>query len=184
MTEKANGYEAFQEGPAAGDLHRLAELAKLMFEAETAVESAEVELKKRKGVLRGIAERDIPELMEQCGVTEYATTTGLKLTIKRLLRASISKANLTAAVTWLDKHGHGGIVKRKVLVEFTRDQEAEAKKAATALLKKGFENVQQTYAVNAQTLGAWVRERRANGEAIPEKLLGVSEHTIAKVSTK
>lgn len=184
MTDKATGYEAFQDGPAPGDLHKLAELAKEMFDAETEVEKAEAELKKRKGKLRGIAEHDIPTLMQQCGVTEYATTTGLKLKIKKLVRASITKANLTKAVAWLDKHGHGGLVKRRVLLDFTRDQEAEAKKLEAALRKKGFENVVTQHTVHAGTLAAWVRERRANGEAIPEKLLGVSEHTVAKVSTK
>lgn len=184
MTDEATGYEAFQDGPAPGDLHKLAELAKQMFEAEQSVEKCEAELKKRKGVLRGIAEHDIPTLMEACGVTEYATTTGLKLKIKKLVRASISKANLAKAVAWLDKHGHGGLVKRKVFLDFTREQEAEAKKLEASLRKRGFENVSTTHTVHAGTLAAWVRERRLNGEAIPEKLLGVSEHTVAKVSTK
>lgn len=180
----APDYSAFQDGPAPEDLHKLAELAKSMFEAETEVTKAEAELKKKKAKLRGIAENDIPTLMAQCGVSEFATTTGLKLSVKKLVRAAVTKANLTKAVAWLDKHGHGGIVKRKVFLDFTLHQEKEAKKLAADLEKRGFENVSTTYTVNAQTLGAWVRERRANGEAVPEKLLGVNEHTVAKVSVK
>ncbi len=185
MSEAAAAdYSAFQDGPAPEDLHKLAELAKSMFDAEAAVTKAEAELKKKKATLRGIAEKDIPDLMVKCGVTEFATTTGLKLKIKKLVRAAVTKANLTKAVAWLDKHGHGGIVKRKVFLDFTREQEAEAKKLAEDLSEQGFENVATTYTVNAQTLGAWVRERRSNGEAVPEKLLGVSEHTVAKVTVK
>lgn len=184
MAKEATGYEEFQDGPAPADLHQLAELAKQMFEAEAEVEKADKALKEKKATLRGIAERDIPDLMEKCGVTEFGTTTGLKLKIKRLLRASISKANLMKAVAWLDKHGHGGLVKRRVFLDFTRDQEDDAKELTTDLRKRGFENVETTHTVHAGTLSAWVKERRANGEAVPEKLLGVNEHSVAKLTTK
>ncbi len=181
--ESPYDYGEVAEGPAPADLHKLAELAKSMFDAEQAVAKAEEELKKRKDKLRGIAEREIPALMDQCGVTEFATKTGLKLKIKRLLRASISKANLTKAVAWLDKHGHGGLVKRNVSIDFTRQQEDDAKELADELREKGFENVATKHTVHAGTLAAWVRERRSNGEAVPEKLLGVSEHSVAKIET-
>ncbi len=184
VTSEATGYEEFQDGPAPADLHKLAELAKSMFEAEDEVAKADKALKEKKAALRAIAERDIPELMEKCGVTEFATTTGLKLKIKRLLRASIAKANLTKAVAWLDKHGHGGLVKRRVFLDFTRDQEDDAKALRADLAKRGFENVETTHTVHSGTLSAWVKERRANGEAVPEKLLGVSEHSVAKLTTK
>lgn len=182
--ESPYDYGDVADGPSPDDLHKLAELAKQMFDAERAVEKAEAELKKKKDALRGIAERDIPALMDQVGVEEFKTKTGLKLSIKRLLRASISKANLTKAVAWLDKHGHGGLVKRNVTIDFRRDQEDDAKELADELGGRGFENVATKHTVHAGTLAAWVRERRKNGEAVPEKLLGVSEHSVAKIETK
>lgn len=181
--ESPYDYGEVEELASPGDLKKLSELAKAMFDAEEAVRKADEKLKEEKAKLRGIAERDIPALMDQCGVSEFATTTGLKLKIKRLIRASISKANLLKAVAWLDKHGHGGLVKRNVSIDFTRQQEEEAKGLADELREKGFENVATKHAVHAGTLSAWVKERRSNGEAVPEKLLGVSEHTVAKIET-
>lgn len=182
--KEAYDYGEFQEAAAPDDLHQLAELAKQMFEAEQEVDRCTKKLEKATKALRTVAERDIPELMDKCGMAEFTTNTGLHLIVKQLVRASISKANRLKAVEWLDENGHGGLVKRKVWVDFTRDQQDAAKQLLEELREKGFENVAEDANVHPQTLGAWVRERLAEGEAFPEKLFGVNKHKVAKISTK
>ena len=44
--------------------------------------------------LRDIAERQVPELMDQIGIGEFKTTTGLKIKIDETIRASIRRERL------------------------------------------------------------------------------------------
>jgi hypothetical protein len=179
----SNGYEAFKEGPSSDDLKQLAALATRMWEEEQAVAKAEAELETKKKALKATTERDIPELMMKVGVREFVTTTGLRLLIQDLVSCSISEENNVPAVKWLDEHGHGGLVKRVIYVEFPREQEKDAK-ALLARLKGKFANVAQKATVHPSTLKSWVKEQLTNGKEIPMALFGATQFQKAKIEVK
>lgn len=175
-------YSEFTETPDADDLGRLAELAKDQFAAEQEVAEADAALKAAKAKLRDIAERDIPELMATIGVSEFSTTSGLKIKIRRVIRASIPVAKRPTAYRWLDDHGEGGMIKRSVLVGFNRDQQDEARSLLDDLRKK-FENVREDQKVEPSTLRAWIREQLDAGKTIPMELFGAQEVRVADIKT-
>lgn len=176
-------YSAFASAPPPEALARLSELAASLFSAEVEVDRAEAELEKRKKAVEDLARRTIPEAMGAVGMKEFVTKSGLKIRVRDLVRASISKANLTAAVAWLDANGHGGIVKRKVYVDFPREQEESAKALLALIRAQGFENVAADYSVHSGSLSSWAKERLAEGDAIPLALLGVSQYAEAEIKT-
>lgn len=167
--------------PSGEDLATLARLAQEMFEAEAAVEDAESRLANAKERLRAVAERSIPELMAKVGMKEFRTTSGLRLRVEEVVSATIAPERRDEAVRWLDEHGEGGLVKRKVLVEFGREGEAEAETLVAELAGKGLAAARD-YSIHPMTLKAFVRERLRNGEEIPEAIT-VAQIQRAKIST-
>lgn len=176
------GYEDFQETPGEADLKQLAELAKAQFAAEQEVKRTDEALKKAKRKLLEIAERQIPELMARIDVESFTTGAGLKIKIRRVIRASIPVAQRPKAYAWLDAHGHSGMIKRTVMVGFNRDQEERAN-ALLEKLRPVFENVSQGQKVESSTLRAFIREQIDAGANIPLDLFGAQEVRIAKIET-
>lgn len=184
-TKKAQpgNYSAFKAEPPPDVLQQLADLARRMFDAEREVAEAEAKATAKKAALKEIAEKDIPELMAKVGLDEYRTTTGLRIKIRADVRGNITAENRPAAIAWLDSHGHGGLVKRKVFIDFAREDEKRAK-ALVERLRKQFENVGEDYAVHPQTLLGWAREQLREGEDFPLTLFGLEQYRKAVIDTK
>lgn len=176
-------YSRFKTGPSEDDLGLLADLARRMFLAEAEVQKAEEDLRAKKARLAEISEKDIPEVMSRCGMQEYVTTTGLRIKIRSDVSGKITEANRSAAIQWLDEHGFGGLVKRKVFVEFPQEKESAARTLAANLRKK-FENVGEDYSVHPQSLYAWAREQLREGRECPLGLFGLRQYEKAIIDTK
>ncbi len=169
--------------PSADGLKRLSELAIELNKAELEVAKIEEQLKKAKAAVTELAEKDIPELMDSLGVAEFKTTAGFKIKITETIRASIPDANKPAAMAWLDAHGHGGLIKRSIVVAFDREQQ-EAAQELQAELETKFENVKSDLKVEPSTLRAFIGEQLEKGEPIPLQLFGAWQQRIAKIATK
>lgn len=161
-----------QTGEDASGLAELQKLADLQARRETEVAEAELVLTKAKESLRDVAERLLPEAMDRVGMTEFSTSTGLRVKIKEDVRASIPKARESEAFQWLRDHNHGSLIKRKVTVEFGRGEDERAGSLEKLLAESGFEFDDKT-SVNFQTLGAFVRESLAEGVELPMDVFGV-----------
>jgi len=157
---------ALTDGPSADHLKQVAELAALQLKCERAVTDCEYELKRAQDNLRQVAERDLPNLMADCGLSEFRLTNGAKITVKRKVVASILQENRGNAFTWLYDHGYGPIVKRNVEVQFGRGESRRAA-ALLAYLKEEFNEfkISDKEAVHGGTLNAWARELTERNEA-------------------
>lgn len=162
-------------------LGQLSELAVDLRKAQSAVVNLELELKIAKADVRELEETQIPELMDEVGMTEFATSGGLKIVVEKKVFASIPKYRMSEAIAWLDKNNEGGMVKRNVVVAFNRDQEDEATELADVLGKDYPAGVDQTYSVHASTLRAWARKRIEAGKPTPEELFGIHTKQVAKI---
>lgn len=159
-------------------LAQLAELADKQMKAEAAVEQAEVELRIKQKALRDINERLIPELMDEIGIEEFTTTSGLKITVKEAIRASITKERRAEAMKWLREHGYSKLIKHTFTLAPQSPDQAEAmrEKLEAFGLEYG-----DSPTVHPSTLGAWVRKRLEEGEDIPLELFGVYRQRVSKV---
>lgn len=169
--------------PSPEDLASLSSLAQEMFDAEAAVASAEETLSRAKERLRHVSETSIPMLMTKVGMKDFRTTSGFRIRIDEMVSASIAPERKTEAYAWLDANGHSGLLRRRVSVEFTREQGEEARRLLDVARGAGFENVGEELSVHPSTLKAWAREQLASGGALPFDLFGVSQFQRAKITT-
>lgn len=125
---------------------------------------------------------DLPTALHEMGAKAFTLNDGSVVEVTTVVRAGITEANKAKAHKWLEKHGHGSIIKRRIQILFGRAEEAWAEKFMKDCAKRKKKLAMATKEwVEPQTLGAFVREQRKqaeeNGfnpdEAIPGKLFGV-----------
>lgn len=160
-----------------------ARLNQLVDEQEAAAEAvvaAELELKRVNERYRAVAERDLPELMAELGLTEFRTERGLRISIKETVRASIPDGRREDAMRWLDDNGHGALVKRMVSVSFNREQAEEARKLMEQISGE-FPTAREERKVESATLRAFIRQELEAGHDIPLELFGAFVQKTAEV---
>lgn len=183
-TETGEDYSAYvdkTEGPAV-DLSQLQDLAEQQLAAEAKVASIEAELNTAREKLKDIAEKRLPEMMDQVGLEDFRTRSGIQIKIAENIRASIPKARADEAFSWLIKNNHEALIKREVAVQFGKGESEHAKVLAGNLVKLGF-SPEMSATVHSQTLSAWVRKKLEEGAEIPLDLFGVFRQRVSKVAT-
>lgn len=174
------GQSVVPENEIAARLHALVQDFRA---AEQQVSLLEAELKQAEAAVRTLRETLIPELMQQLGTDIYRLPQdGTVIEITDDVKAAITVDNREAAYEWLESNGHGGLIKRTIVVAFNRDQEEAAKKLREQL-EKQYAGVKQDVSVHGQTLTAWARRRRQAGEEIPE-CIDVHALHVAKIKAK
>lgn len=184
MTEPVpiHDYSQFQDTPDDSKLAELTKLANRQAESEAEVARLKSLLTTANEQLRAVAEQELPALMDQLGFSDFKTTTGLKITIRETIRASIPKARADEAFNWLDEHGHAAIVKRQFVASFGRDEEKWARKFAADLRRRKREvSVEDLKKVESSTLRAFVKAQLEDGADIPLELFGVFRQRISKI---
>lgn len=181
----AAGYAEFAEsaGSAEETAQTVLAVQRLVGElrrADQQVEECEQALKDAQKWRRDLAERQMPELFEQLGVTELKMSDGLKVLVKEKIRASIPQKHREEAMAWLEEHGHAALIKRTLVAAFNRDQQESAAQAMEVLTKM-FRNVKQDRKVEPSTLRSWVKQQLEAGEELPLDLFGVFRQNEAQV---
>lgn len=173
-------YTDYIEPTDEGQLSQLQALADQQWEAEKLVEQKQRELNTAQEQLRDLAERQIPEAMDACGMETLTTRSGLHLSVKETIRASIPKAKADAALSWLRDNGHASLIKRTVSAQFGKGEDEWAQGIHQELEQQGCA-VKDDEKVHPQTLAAFVREKLENGEDVPQETLGVHRQRVAKL---
>lgn len=172
-----------EQAPANEGLAQLSQLATDLYLAEVrAAETAEVAKTASENVRR-IAEGLIPDLMDELGIEEFKTTSGIKLSIKPSYRASILKARREEAFAWLDENGEGDMIKHTIAAGFARDKTDEANELRERLESEGL-NVKDEQKVESSTLKAWVKRMLEEGNTFPMDLFGAGVVDIAKITAR
>lgn len=172
--------------PEPGDnaLTQLTALAQEQADAEAEVARLQDELAKAQQRLRDVSEFKLPELMEELGMEEFKTRTGLKISVVEKLRGNLSKAKKPKAVEWLDEHGGAALVKRLFTIKFDKGEEAWAKKFAADLKRrKKPVRCEISEDVSTNTFVAHCRRMLEEGEEVPLEELGIYRQRVAKVSS-
>ena len=160
------------------DIHHLAEK---LAAAQQFRDDAEQTYNAAKEAVRELAEEVIPEALESLGLDELKTASGLKVSIKESIHARLSHSTKAEAINWLDENGHAGIVKRKVQVDFDREESEEAM-ALLADLQGKFPAVFVDETVHPSTLRSFVKGLVEDGEDFPRELFGTFIRKEAKIS--
>jgi hypothetical protein len=125
----------------------------------------------------------IPELVDDLGLAgKIETKNGLKITIKKVVKASIKDANRDEAVKWFDENGLGLMVKDEFSMKLGRgvdaQVQADAIRSALDRLEVSYKNKKN---VHPSSLVSFIKERDAAGDPVPDALLGVYRYDEAKI---
>lgn len=167
-----------------------ADLDRLTLAAERATlarQVAEAALQKAKDAEKKLLEREIPELMALMRQEKCTTSSGVEVTVKRDIKASLPGMERIAhrmnAFAWLIEHGHGGVIKNVVTVDLDRGEDTRADELVMELRAKGFDP-QAKKDVHAGTLGKLVRELMAEGKIIPKENFNIFDMRVASLKRK
>jgi len=156
------------------DLATLSALVNEQVELEREIEDQEAELKARKEELKVLSTIKIPAKMDELGMTMLKTTDGHKVEIRPFYSCKIISPS---AFSWLDEHGHGGIIKTKIVREYLRTD-----RDAAVEYQKAHPEFKLDESIHHQTMGAFVKEMYSKNEFLPEDLFAVYQGSITKIS--
>ena len=161
-------YSMFEDKTQDEAIRKLQNLAREQEEAEAAVGAAERALKIAKERLANVAEKSLPELMNDLKLETFQLQDGTVIGIKEYVRANIPKAQRDDAFAWLRATGNGKMIKRELGVQLAAGQDEIADTVAKAIDKLGLElDITDKQEVHNQTLVAFVKRRLEAGEEIP-----------------
>ena len=103
-----------------GELSKVSVLANKQLLLANEVAELEANLKAKKEELRLTSEQELPDAMQEVGLTEIILSTGEKISVKEFYNAHISKENQAVAYKWLVDNGHESLIKNDVLLKFDR----------------------------------------------------------------
>lgn len=158
--------------PDDDKVRRIAELAAQQASLEKDIESTEQLLADLKKELDEIRDKQLSDLLLECGVSELRLTGGQKVRVDKLVFASIKGEARPAAIAWLEEHAFGALVKYKVEVDVGKGETEKKKELLSRLVDLGLE-AKDRADVHPQTLKAFVAEQLAAGADLPQELFGV-----------
>jgi hypothetical protein len=175
----------FDLGETASDepsMERLVSMAKEVIETERLVEDLEdnlADLKKRLNKMKTV---DLPDMMAECGLSEFKTDTGFRITVDDFVSGSLPKdeQRRDQAIRWLESNGAESLIKTEVNLQFGKSEHNQALALVADLADKGY-NVGSKMGIHPQTLIAHIKERLKSGDEVPLELLGLYAGRIAKI---
>lgn len=163
------------------ELSMVSALAARQVELEERIAKGEALLDQLKQELRQVAEKDLPNALQEVGLSAIQLTNGKKVTIKTEIYASIPKDSSAPAFAWLRDHGHGALIKNIISTEFGKGEDEKAVQAAMLLAEAGF-TPSQKESVHPMTLKAFLKEQMEKGTSVPLELFGAFILNRAKVA--
>jgi hypothetical protein len=167
-----------------------ADLDRLTLQAERATAArkrAEDELTRAKQIEDKLLTREIPELLFRMRLEKCTTASGIDVSVKRDIKASLPGLDRVdarlGAFRWLTDNGHAGVIKNTVRIDLDRGEDARADELVASLRLQGFEP-QANKDVHAATLGALVRELMGDGKIVPKEFFNLFDQMIVKLVRK
>ena len=163
-------------------MQRLVSMAKEVIETEQLVEDLEDNLSDLKKRLNKMKTLEMPDLMAECGMSEFTTDNGWKITIDDFVSGSLPKDEMRReeAVHWLESNGAESLIKTELNLHFGKSEHNRALSLFADLSEKGYA-ISSKMGVHPQTLIAHIKERLKQGDEVPLDLLGLYAGRIAKI---
>lgn len=144
------------------------------------VARAEDQLKALKEHQTDLKQRRIPDLMDELNMASFTTKSGLKVGVKKKVRANITDATRAEAIKWFEEQNLERMVKHEFKLNLDKGEEAKALELSTAIESLGLAYTNKRN-VHPSSLSAFVKQRDAAGEAVPDDLFNVYRYSEAKI---
>lgn len=128
-----------------------------------------------KEQIRRLVEQDLPEAMDEVGMTTFTLDDGTKITVKAFYSASIPEERKEEAFGWLKEHDFDGMIKADVKVSFGKGEFELAQSFLQFIRGFNEKAIDPEYKENVhwQTLRAFVKEQIEGGNELPLDMFGV-----------
>ena len=156
------------------ELESLSSLVEKQLELEGRIEKGEALLKQLKSELEEVSTHQIPDKLDQLGISQIKTKEGRTVTVKPFYSCKVLDP---AAYAWLDQHGHGGIIKTKLVREYLRTERDEAVE-----YQRQHPEFRLDETIHHQTLSAFTKEIYSNNGSLPEEYFKVYQGSKTKIS--
>lgn len=187
MSEDLDFESVVEENKPTGGtgVERLTELINEADMLDGAMEEASAHLQQLISRYNYIKMEQIPQMMAELQVDEWKNSDGTKVKMENFVAGSLPKEEKERkeAIDYLSEPEVGGaaLLKTTIEVEFSKSQHNAALALADDIRKQGYE-VNLTSSIYAQTLLAFVREKRAKGQYLDLKKIGVYAGRVAKIT--
>lgn len=189
--ELARDARAMQPAPRGDRMRVLQEAGTDMLRLEELISQTEGRLKALKAQHLALTQRTIPDLMDEAGTDKVGLPgVGSDLTVVPFYKAVLPEENAAEAAEWLDREGHGSLLRTYVTVEFSPGEREHAENVIT-LIKSYFRgrNIEQhdptvKNTVHWKTLTAFVKEQIEENRVVPLELLGATVGRVAKIKQR
>lgn len=174
------------KGASQQDLEILKNKAREVFAVRQRVEELNKKLYDEKQRLNDLVHKEMPELMDSKNVGLLGLPDlGVVLECVPYYKANISSdwpdEKRERAFNWLEKNGHGDIIRITVSVSFGRTENKKAHALVKWLRKKGFDP-ETEYGVPWNTLTAWLQEQiEVKKKTPPLEMLGATVGRVVKI---
>lgn len=163
-------------------LNRITAMANMLMYAVENVANLEKELVAAKAAHSRIEREDLPELMREFGISKIRLESGVSVEVIDDLSCSISEANKSAAYDWLRSFNFDGIIKTQLSLAFDRGENQTALQIADQMAKTFHMRPSIDEKIHPQTLKAFLKERMADGDSLPNELFGIFNFSKAKIT--
>ena len=154
-----------------------------LLELQTQMKKCEEHIKTLREEERLLSENEIPNLMQQAGISSLKLMDGSSVSFKPEYYAKIPVSKTNEAFDWLSFNGFGDLIKNQVSLTFGKSEDNVANSLVEDLKSKGH-NVSQKKKVEPMTLKAFVREQIQSGQKLPMDLFGVYVSNKTTIKTK
>ena len=166
-----DGIEEAEENTPQYLQTRIANYVKEVRQIESSIGELEGQISQLKAQKGELEMKKIPDALLEAGLSEITTLDGLKVTTQ-LYVGAIPAEKKAEAFAWLDREGHGSIIKRQVSVQFDKGSTEAAKRAEEAIVQLGL-NPKTTLDVHYQTFKSFAKEQVNKGKTLPFEAWGV-----------
>ena len=152
-------------------LSTLSQLAGEQKVHEDLIIDLEKQLKDEKAKLQKLKTETIPDFMDEVGISDFTTASGVRVVVEPFYQASIPKDRKDSAFRWLSEHGYEDLIKCNVTVSFGKSEYEDAVELCKKLEELGFPTA-PVLSVHPMTLKGWVRMMAEENNEFPLDLFG------------
>jgi len=178
-------FEIEQDSASDTSIQKMVAMANEVIATEKLVEELEENLSSVKKQLNKLKTVDLPDAMAECGMSEFKTEDGYRISIEDFVSGSLPKDDEKRkdAISWLETNGAESLIKTELTMQFEKSEHNMALSLAAELSEKGY-TVNSKMGIHPQTLIAHIKERLKSGKEVPLELLGLYAGRVAKIKAK
>ncbi len=151
-------------------------LAQQLYTKELDIKSIEETLGNLKRDRDKLKNETLPELMTANNLAELKLDNGAKIKTEMKLAVNVLKKNREKAYKWLDKNGHGDVVKTVFKIVFGKGESDDAYDF-DELIRSGGYSYTADESVHAGTLKALIKGELEKGVNIPKTIFGLYQYS-------